>query len=517
MSKFNHSSVRARGGVSAVSVDETPSGFTFEGGAGFARDEKSELFLAAVSDFANEGSFYESANNRSRRINTLVRKVAVADPEWVKNFVTWLRNEANMRSISLVIALEAAKGMLEANVPGARAIVSSAIRRADEPGEALGYWFANYGRKLPAPVKRGIADAVVKTYSQYSLAKYDTPSHSFRFGDVIELVHPSPKDVEQSNLFKYALDRRRNSDASAEGLDMLWNRALFMDMSTDQKLEAIRSGNGSEILSNAGLTWEAVSGSAGKLDAKGWEALIPSMGYMALLRNLRNFVAAGVSQKVLETVLDRLSNEEQVAKSRQLPFRFLSAYRANSTNLKIGAALEDALGHSLANVPALKGKTLILVDCSGSMYWSQSKNTDLSFADTAAIFGTTLALRAEKADLVMYGNRSEKIPFRKGDSVLPVLKRFHDMGGTSTRKAVADNLNGHDRVILITDEQATSGNVFSSVPKGVPTYTWNLVGYRYSSSPSGANRHFFGGLSDQSFKLIPLLERGIDTGWPWEV
>jgi len=39
------------------------------------------------------------------------------------------------------------------------------------------------------------------------------------------------------------------------------------------------------------------------------------------------------------------------------------------------------------------------------------------------------------------------------------------------------------------------------------------VGHGKSGSK---NRHTFGGLSDASFRLVPMLERGRDSGWPWE-
>ncbi len=74
------------------------------------------------------------------------------------------------------------------------------------------------------------------------------------------------------------------------------------------------------------------------------------MGYMALLRNLRNFDEAGVSDAVAGRVAERLADPAQVAKSRQLPMRFLSAYRA-APSLRWAWALEQAIAHALANVP----------------------------------------------------------------------------------------------------------------------------------------------------------------------
>lgn len=43
-------------------------------------------------------------------------------------------------------------------------MIASVLRRPDEPGELLAYWTATYGRAVPKPVKRGIADAVRRIY-----------------------------------------------------------------------------------------------------------------------------------------------------------------------------------------------------------------------------------------------------------------------------------------------------------------------------------------------------------------
>jgi hypothetical protein len=75
---------------------------------------------------------------------------------------------------------------------------------------------------------------------------------------------------------------------------------------------------------------------------------------------------------------------------------------------------------------------------------------------------------------------------------------------------VRNHLDGHDRVVILTDEQAAEGDVGHAVPASTPLYTWNLARYRHGHAPSGGrNRHTFGGLTDQAFQMIPLLEVGI--------
>ncbi|CBZ27931.1 conserved hypothetical protein [Leishmania mexicana MHOM/GT/2001/U1103] len=76
-------------------------------------------------------------------------------------------------------------------------------------------------------------------------------------------------------------------------------------------------------------TWEtqlSKEGNTGRV----WDALISSdaVPYMALLRNLRNILTRLCSAATHKRVLDKLVDEQQVAASQQLPYRFYSAYLA---------------------------------------------------------------------------------------------------------------------------------------------------------------------------------------------
>jgi hypothetical protein len=516
MAKFNTTGTRPNV-ASAVVSESIPSGVTYEGAPGYARDAKSELFLLAVANMVGEHTFYETAEGRDGRYVALVHQTAVTDPEWTAAFVGWLRGEGNMRSAALVAAAEfVAARLISGNADGVsgRRVVDSVLQRADEPGEMLAYWTSRYGRTIPKPIKRGVADAAVRLYTERSLLKYDAATRGFRFGDVLELTHPSPSHDWQGDLFRHALDRRHNRDNPIpESLELLRARAALMAVPVEDRRGALDP----DRLQAAGMTWEALAGWLhGPLDAATWTAIIPSMGFMALLRNVRNFDEAGVSDEVAATVAARLADPAEVARSRQLPLRFLSAYRA-APSLRWGQALETALGHSLANVPALPGRTLVLVDRSGSMWCRLSARSELNRADAAALFGSALALRAEQADLVEFGTDSRPVTLRPGTSVLRSVEQFSSMGGTNTATAVRANFRGHDRVVIVTDEQAWAGRdgaePTKAVPSDVPVYTWNLAGYRYGHGPSGGfNRHTFGGLSDAAFGMIPLMEA---SGWPF--
>ncbi|AVH60029.1 MULTISPECIES: TROVE domain-containing protein [Streptomyces] len=537
MARFNQ-----RGTRPAVHSPVTTTGertVTHEGATGHLRDARSELFLLAVSNFVGQDVFYEKGGDRDDRYTQLVRQLAIEDPEWTAGLLGWLRGEGNMRTAALVGAAEFTAERLLHEAPGySRQVIDSVLQRADEPGEMLGYWTSKYGRKLPKPVKRGIADAVQRLYNERSLLKYDTDSKGYRFGDVLNLVHaaPDPDKPWQGDLFAYSLDRRhkRGTVPDPDTLPTLARNMAFpefVDHAPAILLDA-------DEVKRAGLTWEmALSMAGGKVDkAKLWEALIPSMGVMALARNLRNFDEAGVSDEVAARICARFADADQVAKSRMFPFRWWAAYK-HAPSLRWAHALEQALGHSLANVPRLKGRTLILVDRSPSMFpgygFSTPNSSDITLAEQAAAFGSALALRAADPTLVEFGWTSQKLDVPKGGSVLKLIERFGQIDGTDIPSAVKQHydLLRHNRIVIVTDEQTRPGWLPSNgwqrggmretqiddlIPKTVPVYMWNMAGYKPGAMPSGtAGRHTFGGLTDHAFRMVPLLESGRDADWPW--
>lgn len=517
MSQFNRNVTVAK---TAPITTTSRVAVNHQGGLGFERDAKSELFLLAASYLEGE-RFY---GDQEQRLYTLVRQLAVAEPLWTSSLIKWLRDGANLRTVSLISALEFVKARLDSKSPEIqlaevginRLTVHNALKRPDEPGEALAYWLGKYGRSVPKPVKRAIADAARQMYTEKAYLKWDSSSASVRFSDVIELTHANHR--ARNPLYKYILDERHHKDGNPEGLPVISKRLALFNMDKGDRAAWLQRAEAASELEEAGMTWEMLSSWLGRpLRANEWAAILPSMGLMAVIRNARNMDQAGVSDTDLKPVFERLADEEEIRRSRMMPFRFLSAYRHSS--LRWHYPLEKALRISLSNVPALKGRTLVLVDRSGSMDCSTSKNTEMTFSDTAALFGSAIALRAEKADLVEFGTSSQAIAFNKTDSPLQLVSKFHGMGGTNTAQAVRKHFNGHDRVIIITDEQTSpyGSGPGGAIPATTPMYTWNLAGYRWGHAPAGtANRFTSGGLSDQSFKLIPILEGASKGVWPWQ-
>jgi hypothetical protein len=524
MSKFEGQAT-VQGARHPVQTTKVPAR-TATGGYGVVKEPRSDLFLLTLNNFVSEKQFHEDELTRDDRFVNLLHQATKEDPEWMQRFIPYVRHTIGMRSAPVVMAVE--YGV--AGGPNRRSVVASALERGDEPAEAVAYWLLKHASNprqwrnhnaphdMPMWLKRGIADAAVNIYNEYTVLKYDGEDRNVRMADVLSLTHPQGKTPWQNDLFKYVLNRRYGvNEFNGETLPMIRNnialRGWPVELRREWLVNEIRTDSVAEQLRKAGFNWEDLSGwLQGPMDAKAWEAIIPSMGYFALVRNLRNFEQAGISAQAQALVEKRLTDPEAARKSKLFPIRFLSAYEAvNSDRWRY--PLSVALDNVLVNVPSLPGRTLILVDCSGSMNHGMSGKTQLTWSRVAGLFGSALALRAEDATLVRYGADSEEVAVPKGGSVLRLAEQFAaNQGSTYTFAAMNKHYAGHDRIVVLTDGQAHDAGI--PVPDA-RMYTFDLAGYNVAHIPTGPKSFAFGGLTDHGFVALAELEKFHTVGWPF--
>ena len=512
---------------------------THEGGPGFQHSMLGELYGLAVLNFVGQDTFYESGDARDARYNQLVEAVAVADWQWLSGMLPWLRSEANMRTASLTGAAHAVHARLAAGqYEGNAELIDAVIQRADEVAEFVAYWRSAFGGPLPKPVKKGLATAMRCLYVARNVLKWDSSAHGMRFADVINLVHPTPCDGEQEALWKYLLDERHHRDGNIEQVPMIAARKQWYASADTSKLTSLADGS---AFRGAGLTWEnALSELKGRVGERAvWEAVAPHLPYMAALRNLRNLDEAGISFSTASKLAARLADPEEVARSRQLPYRFLTAYLAAPSD-RWKSALEEAINHSLASVPELPGLTLVLVDTSRSMTQNRmSEKSQVTSAQAAALFGAILAQRNPgRVDLYGFANHAFPHVIPKGQGVLSaagsLTARTNEAGfGTQMTASIRQTFAGHDRIFIISDMQCFgdsggrtlldgNGSTWGRTPNPVPVpnttkvYGINLGGHGATAIDTRVKGRFeFAGLGDSVFQQILALEAGAAERWPW--
>jgi len=495
-----------------------------EGEVAYKLSPELELY-ATVCTASLQNKFYEKADDTLNRVKALIKKVS---PDFVAKLAVYAREQMYLRSIPLVLVVELNKHLSDRKI--IEPLTERVIQRADEITEILAYYQAANPQnirevngqkkklgKLSKSLSRGIAKAFNK-FDEYSLAKYNRKG-DVNLRDALFLTHAKPKDKEQEALFKKLVE---------------------------DKLETP-------------YTWEVELSSAkekGKTKTQVWEELIASnkLGYMALLRNLRNILQAEVSKESIIKVAERLSDKDAVKKSKQLPFRFLSAYKElnnsgrsryhydndsepiNSPYVSmILDALEDAIAVSAENVPGFGYDTSVLIasDVSGSMQTPVSPKSKVLMYDIGLTLSMVLQSKCKAVQTGIFGD-SFKIKHMPKTSILANVQKLYEIEGevgySTNGYKVIEHLNNTnqsvDKIMIFTDcqmwnsdswrsDNSSFKSEWSKYKKANPNaklYLFDLQGYGNTPlSVQEQDVHLIAGWSEKVFSVLSALEEGKDA------
>jgi 60 kDa SS-A/Ro ribonucleoprotein len=381
-----------------LNVMSRPATRTFEGAPAVPpKSALAELRRAVASCLLWEDQFYEDGVTIADRIAQLVSQV---EREEVAALAVEARTQMKLRHAPLWLLAGLAKAGNGAKADD----YASVIQRADEMGELIAMHWKDGKRPLPAAMKRGIAKAFGK-FDAYRLGKYNRKV-AVSLKDVLRLVHPKPANDDQAAVWKHIID------GTLESPD----------------------------------TWEvALSGGADKKET--FERLMRegNLGYLALLRNLRNMADAGCDPALVRDAILVRKGAHNV-----FPFRFIAAARAAP---QFEPALDEALCEQINGLPILPGLTAVLVDVSGSMDVRLSSRSDLTRMDAAAALASIIPGNVR---VFTFSERLAEVPPRRGMAGVDAVIRSQPHSSTYLGGAVEwlnDNVQ-YDRLIVVTDEQS---------------------------------------------------------------
>lgn len=462
MAKFN-----------TVNTDKTVNK---SGHAAYKMKDKSKLVTQVLTSFFNETKFY---GDNSAEMQETIKSVIKTDPKFVANLAVFARNEFNMRSVAHILVAYLAHEV--EGKPYTRKVVKAVTLRGDDVTEIMACYLSLFGKPIPNALKKGISDAM-QGFDEYTLAKYKGNGKSVKMRDLLCLCRPTPKNKAQSDM---------------------WKRLL------DDTLETP-------------LTWETELSANGN-NAETWEKLINSgkVGYMALLRNLRNILNANPSN--VGKVLDTIQNPEAVKKSKQLPFRYLSAYKEleNIGGSRVFDVLENAVEASIENMPKLTGTTVIAVDTSGSMGSAISSKSKVKCYEIAMLLGLIANKICENSIFYTFDTSIERYSFSSRSGILStVLYQSRYGGGTRMHLPFEEmlkwNINA-DRIIVLSDNECNGGwnrpvqvladEYRKKSGKDIWVHAIDLQGYG-TQQFHGAKTNVIAGWSEKVFDFIKLAEQG---------
>jgi len=477
----------------------------YEGEKAFVLTPQLELYTAVATAGLSD-QFYEKAVDKIDRLRKLI---AVNDKEFVAKLAVYVREKMYLRSVPLVMTVELAKQASGESIVSK--LANRVVQRADEIAELLAYYaLANERKdvkklnKLSKQLQKGLAEAFNK-FDEYQFAKYNRDA-AVKLKDALFLVHPKAKDEAQQMLF-----------------DKIVKDELAVPYTWEVELSAL----GQQKFDTKELKQEAVRTK--------WEELIFSnkLGYMATLRNLRNILEAEVSKEALNKVCEYLGDAKAVAKSKQLPFRFLAAYRElkQLNNGRVGNvldALEQAVLQSAANIAGYDENTKVVIaaDVSGSMQTAISAKSKIMNYDIGLMLAMLLQSRCENVVTGMFGDKWKMISVPK-KNILSNVQEFYRREGevgysTNGYLVIRDLLQRNkvvDKIMLFTDCQLwnSQGNEniaglwkqYKKIAPNAKLYLFDLAGH--GNTPLNVQRDgvfLIAGWSDKIFDVLKAIEEG---------
>jgi 60 kDa SS-A/Ro ribonucleoprotein len=451
------------------------------GGEAFKMSPELELASLVLTSFAQE-QFYR---DQKATFDDLVKGMSKCNPEFVAKAGIYARREFGMRSITHALAAELAA--VASGQAWAKSFYDKIVNRPDDMLEIAAYYKAKGGKNLPNAMKKGFASAFDR-FDTYQLAKYRGENRDLKLIDLVNLVRPVP------------------TPRNTEGLKNLVEGTLRSTETWESKLT--EAGQKAESEDEKSV-----------MKAAAWAELLNGnrLGYFALVRNLRNILEQ--APELTPSVCAQLVDEKRIRQSLVLPFRLVVAYKQLTLNTKesrqVGAALEKAVDIACKNIPEL-ANTLVVVDNSGSM-GSRAAKSDMTFAESGALFGIALAKRSN-ADLMEFGETARYIPYNLSDSAIKFSANFQQLnqvGHATNFHAIFEKAKKrYDRIVIFSDMQGWMSyyaptSAFEDYKRRTGAnpfiYSFDLAGYGSLQFPEN-NVFALAGFSEKVFDLMGVLE-----------
>lgn len=456
---------------------------SYEGGEVYKKNPVEDWINFIMSSYL-EDQFYESASDQMNRYMDLTREVAEKYGwEFVAKAAFFSRNELGMRSVSELTAaiLNGQK------FDNKRTFFRNYFNRPDGIAEVFSILDNFIGDKRSHALVRGAGD-YLSSLKDYHIGKYKMNGKEYNMYDLINITH-----AHSASIDKYKNGTLETPDT--------WETAISGSKSEEEK-------------------------------SQNWQRLVEEnkLGYLALIRNLRNIVGSAPDAHWIEQYLvPQIENETAIKKSLVFPYQIYCSWKNYGIrNLSIDAALDRAFRVACGNMPDMPGDTVIILDVSGSMESRLSSNSSLTLKEVGAVYAAAMFVNTN-ADFVKFGSDAKRIQLNPLENIFDIVQKMQDNDdcGYGTDIVPAFNLlyKQYDRIFLISDMQIMDNSTHGWYTriKGTDTYNaycskYNCHPHMYSfdlnnyhsqvENPNNPRIHLLTALNDQLFKLIPYIEDG---------
>jgi 60 kDa SS-A/Ro ribonucleoprotein len=452
-----------------------------------------EMELVSLLATGLDGRFYEKENDREKRLVSLIKEVGQKDPELVAKALVYARSVMGQRSVTHVGAVAVAPILSGSELAtkfytkrDRKANKGGIVYRLDDMLEIMAYYFLrNPNKPLPNALRRGFKKAL-EAADTYELAKYQGKNKAVSLVDIVKLTRPKPSE-DMEEVFKLLLDGKLKQFNTSEDKNTKAGQAVA---------EKVKAGT---------ITKEEAKTELKEAKADNWKQLIQegTLGYLALLRNLRNIVTVA-DNETFEAGLAMLTDPKRVSKSLVFPHQIDLAFEVllqetsipHGRKTKLLTAVNEAYELSIPNLKELftHGRTAVIFDTSASMQdgWSGTKMGKTSInakpVEKAALIAATF-VKGIGGDMYHFASTCEKLNYNPLDSINTIKKvgtnAIGKVGHGTSFDTIFRTLEGkYDRIFVISDMQGgdsiVRGSSYQSYVNkhGQPyVYAIDLCGY----------------------------------------
>jgi hypothetical protein len=467
------------------------------GGVAYSPVSSEMALYKVVMNNLLENKYYEDDEESLSKVRDRFNAVAEDNPEFALKLASYARNEMGLRDISQVLlVLSALDERTKEYVPK---YGSDIMRRTDEPLKVLNFYISEKGSTSVNEYLRDAIEDALHNYDEYQYAKYNRDSREMTYQDLLNLVHPTPRDDEHSEIFE---------------------KIALGELDDHPDVEPLKTPE----------TWETVISEKGNTE-EAWRSVLDRMGLFAKIRNARNMLEAGLTGDEIFGEFDN-NDSELVKNHKMFPFRFYQSYKA-ITDARVDDRasrlwLEEAMNETVDNLPSRLTDTVVGVDTSGSMSHSLSNKSNMTYMEIATFFGAVLYKQG--ADVYAFASDVEELTeVRPEDSVMTIMKAIInlDVGGSTNGwkliKTVRNDNIEADRLVMLTDMQIWDNYGYRSRSNTVKNewdkyrekvnsslYMLDLSSYGSLQTPEGYDSVY--NISGWNSKIVDFIEYAEDEG-----
>jgi len=531
---------------------------THQGGTGYTQKPEYELVGILATGMGN--NFYENEGEREKRFKEVLAKVAKKNPLFAAKALVYARSVFGQRSVTHFGAVEMLP-FLQGDALGKKFYSKrnkklkrgGVIYRLDDMTEILAAYLAKNGAdaSIPNSIKKGFRDAI-ENADAYELAKYQMKGKTVSLVDIVNLVHPTETErngtieISKAEYLKATKGTKFEVPEGQEVNDIIRVPALrALVIGVLKQFNTVEDKNTeagkvvAEKVKTGLITKEeaAVELKEAKTDNFGELIKTKKIGYLALLRNLRNILKTN-DTALLDEACKLLVEPQFIRKSLVWPHQIDLAMEvmliefSGTQMAKVTRALGEAYEAAIPNLAELFpfGKTAIVFDTSGSMsggwgggcqvsYNGKGKQINSSPLEKAALVAATFA-KGVNGDVFHFGTSCETIKgWNPNDSVNTLKRHFVGRSGRCGHGTYYQQIfpelakvgGKYDRVFIMTDEQSADSVERSHKAYcdkyGTPhVYFINLVGYGPTAMKQNTKVHRIHGYSADIYELARKTE-----------